>query len=157
ATAAAVGMLLFGAIALIGGILLTVAAIVAFAVLGQLRLISFRSRPRGVAAELSPRAPAVRGRILGDRRDHVVASATELRLVETGSGVTLRTATSNGFEVELEDGRRVEVPEGRMRIVFDEERAELVEAGALHELGLTQFDVCFPYDQAHRIELHAGD
>jgi hypothetical protein len=151
-----------------------VTAVFAGIVLGIVSLIRQRlDRPKPHGALRKP--PKASGRFNGAgtvsgsaqmalpwKEGESLAYAFELHTKSAfGGGALLRDAMSAGFDVTLDDGRRVRVPPGRVTVLGTLPEAKLDNDRVDQFLG----DVdprrgarsVFPYDYGRGLELHAGD
>jgi hypothetical protein len=148
-----------GPMGVIGIVLATIVTIVVVGLIGG--QIPFRVRPRGTSLHPSlSEAPLVGRIVASSRQGREVASALELDIVEPNDEVTLRAASSHGFELVLDDGRRVEIPPGRVRIAMDGAETLHDYDGLLADLGLpgaNRLREWLPHHEARRVTLSEGD
>ncbi len=81
-----------------------------------------------------------------------------------GGGAMLRDAQTAGFEITLDDGRILRVPEGRVRILGDREKEDVEKErmttfleGIDPRYGATKERNVFPYDHARALTIMPGD
>jgi hypothetical protein len=127
-----------------------------------------RARPVGATRRAPLRSAGLLGTVVSARTDEPCASALVLALgLEEGDGLTLQHAWGTGFVVAVDDGRRVRVPAGRLRVEAPlsvrralsrtavERRLTAMDLASLHRAGPGLHP--FPFSDAHAVEIRSGD
>ena len=96
------------------------------------------------------------------KRGSAVAYALELHTKSAfGGGALLRDAVTAGFDVTLDDGRRVRIPAGRVTMLGKLENADVERERVDAFLGdidaLHAERTLFPYDHARAVAIEPGD